>query len=127
MTKLTTSRLFDTGLIGRAQVYQELQPFFDYQTQLNENLMRVLINGVGLRDNLDVRILTVTVRHGEFVSVAVPKPPLVVLVGRQTPLTPALLSFVWDVDAEGRLRCRATTDAPTSGQALDLTLVVFFS
>jgi hypothetical protein len=127
LTKLTTSRFFDTGLIGKAASYQELQPFFDYQTQLNDNLIRILINGIGLRDNIDAVVLPISLKPSTPTAFGAVRTPVAVYVGRQQPTTPAITAFVWDMGADGRPIGTLTTADPSFTEALLVTLVIHYS
>jgi len=127
MTKLTTSRFFDTGLIGKAASYQELQPFFDYQTQLNDNLIRILINGIGLRDNIDAVILPIGLKQNTPTGFGAVRTPVAVYVGGQRPISPAITTFVWEMGNDGRPVATLTTTDPSYTGTLDVTLVIHYS
>lgn len=125
--KLTVSRLFDTGFISKGNSYKELQAYFDYQLQLNDNLFRVLINGVNIADNQDATLISASLTPGQQTEIRLGRIPAAVYIGRQNNIAYPITTFVWDVNASANLLATITTADPLFTNPITVTLVVHFS
>lgn len=84
MTKLSVARVFEVSQVAATKAYGELQSFFEYFNQLTDNLLRVIQNGVGIRDNLDAELKTISLTHGSPTPVAFRKRPVAVVACAET-------------------------------------------
>lgn len=125
--KLTVSRLFDTGFISKGNSFKELGPYFDYQLQLNDNLFRVLINGVNIADNQDATLISASLIPGQQTEIKLGRIPAAVYIGRQNNTAYPITTFVWDVNASANLLATITTADIAFTNPITVTLVVHFS
>ena len=131
--KLSVARVFEVSQIAASKAYGELQPFIEYVNQLADNVIRVLQNGVGLKDNLDAELQTIALTHGSSISVAFRKKPIAIIAGAYsgTQLNPLVsLHAVAGAKAEqAMLTAYFTTAADSSGAKtkLDVQVIAFFS
>lgn len=126
MAKLSVARLFEVSQIATTKAFQEMQPFVEYVNQLADNLVRILVNGIGVRDNLDAQLVTLTVSADTPLSVRTNKVPIAALLVRQNPRNPLVTGFAWDIDNDGVLRIEVTFDDSAASQ-LDVTVLAIFS
>jgi hypothetical protein len=126
MTKLSVARIFEVSQIATTKAYKDLSPFVDYVNSLADNLVRVLVNGIGLRDNLDCQILKLNMQDQVPQSVFVRRPPLAVYIGGQFPRKPFAYGVSWGVGNSGELilECRFDSPPPAS---IEVTFVIHFS
>lgn len=128
MTKLTVPRLFDTSVVANTKAFQELSKFFEYMAQFTDNISRVVRNGVSVGDNLDATVRVQALRHNQDSVVSIgTRRPILVLVGRQAPVTPAIATFTWTFDNDGNLVLRATFTDPNFTGSIDTTILAIFS
>lgn len=126
MTKLSVARIFEVSQIATTKAYSELQPFIDYVNSLADNLVRVLVNGISIRDNLDATIITLEMKDQTPQSVATKKVPLAVYVARCNPSLPFLIGHAWSIGASGELILTTKFDSvPTASVAV--TFIVHYS
>lgn len=126
MAKLTVSRIFDVALLAQSKIYNDIKSFIDYMNQFVDNVIRILTNGVTIKDNLAAAQFTIPCRHNKVVTVTLTKKPVVVFLGRQYPVTPQITSFAWDFIDGTTISVVPKFDVPTSTDSLDVTFVAFF-
>lgn len=149
MAKISISRLLETAKFLSTKAGQELADFITYVADLSEQVLRTLNNAVTIRDNLDAKIVTVSLKHDA---------PQVINTGGKYPvwIAPARVisstygsgPFVWFVSSSNEVVVKLqfvgaySTDtvantsaqnitvtkasAPPASQAIDVTLVIFF-
>lgn len=125
MTKLSIARIFEVSQVAASKAYGELQPFIDYVNSFTDNVIRVLQNGVGIRDNLDAEIKVVTLTHGSPTGVSFRKRPIAVLLCGEsgTATNPATSLHASPGDgSQANLTIRFQTAATAQ-----VTVVAFFS
>lgn len=125
--KLTISRFFDLAAIAKNETFKSLAGFFDYQAQLNDNIFRILLNGIGIRDNQDASIVDVSLIPNIFSALNIQKKPLCVYVGAQDTIGKAINSFVWYMDNQNQLNVKITTIDQFYTDAINVTLIIHFS
>lgn len=125
--KLTISRFFDLASIAKNEVFKSLAGFFDYQAQLNDNIFRILLNGIGIRDNQDASIVEVSLIPNIFSALNIQKKPLCVYVGSQDTIGKAINSFVWYMDNQNQLNVKITCIDQFYTDAINVTLIIHFS
>jgi hypothetical protein len=125
--KLTISRFFDLAAIAKNETFKSLAGFFDYQAQLNDNLFRILLNGIGIRDNQDASIVQVSLIPNIFSALNIQKKPLAVYIGSQDTIGKAINSFVWYMDNQNQLNVKITTIDQFYTDAINVTLIIHFS
>ena len=122
MTKLAISRFLETSKFLATESGKELSDFISYVSDLADQSLRALRNGVGVRDNLDAVVKAVTVKHNTDGRV-----PLAVMPTYQaTSLASMVSGFAWSVNQQGQVVVRMKFDnAPST--SLDISLVILFS
>lgn len=126
MAKLTVSRIFDVAQLAQSKIYNDIKSFIDYMNSFVDNVIRILTNGVTIKDNLAAAMVTIPCRHNKVVSVTLTKRPIAVLLGRQYPTIPQVTSFTWDYIDGTTIGVTPKFDVPTSTDSLDLTFIAFF-
>lgn len=128
MTKLAISLFLETSKFLATDAGKELTDFITYVSDLADQSLRALRNGVGIRDNLDAVVKTVSVKHNTDAVVNTDgRSPLAIVPSYQLgSLVNMVSAFGWTVNAQGQVVVRVKFDsAPTS--AIDISLVILFS
>lgn len=125
--KLTLSRFFDMALISSSNAYKSLQSFFEYQAQLNDNLFRILLNNVSIKDNLDANLITVPLIQNLTSQIKTIRRPIAVYVASQDTFTKPLNSFVWYMDSDNQLSVTITCLDTSYTLPINVTLVIHYS
>lgn len=128
MTKLAISRFLETSKFLATESGKELSDFISYVSDLADQSLRALRNGVGVRDNLDAVVKAVTVKHNTDAIVNTDgRVPLAVMPTYQaTSLASMVSGFAWSVNQQGQVVVRMKFDnAPST--SLDISLVILFS
>ena len=127
MTKVTKSRLLETSRYIATQAGQQLQDFITYVADLAENTVRALQKGIGLDDNLDVKRLTLTVKHNvETVVNTDGRKPIWIAVAQVLSSSVGVDHLTWFQNTAGDYVVKiGLTTAPTG--SFDVSLVMFFS
>lgn len=126
MAKITISRIFDVAQIATSKIYSDIKGFIDYMNQFVDNVIRILTNGVTIKDNLAAVQFTIPCRHDKIETITLTKKPTVVFLGRQYPVTPQITSFAWDFIDGTTISVKPKFDSPSSTATLDLTFIAFF-
>lgn len=126
MAKLTVSRIFDVAQLATSKIYQDIRGFVEYMNQFVDNTIRILTNGVTIKDNLAATTFTIPCRHNKVVTVTLDKKPLAIFLGRQYPIDPQVTSFAWDFLDGTSISIKAKFDSTTNPVELSLTFVAFF-
>jgi hypothetical protein len=125
--KLTISRFFDLAAIAKNETFKSLAGFFDYQSQLNDNLFRILLNGIGIRDNQDASIVSVSLTPNILTPLNIQKKPLAVYIGSQDTIGKPINSFVWFMDNNNQLTVKITCLDNLYTDPINVTLIIHFS
>ena len=122
MAKITVSRIFEVSLIATTKAYTELQPFIDYVNGLADNTIRILRNGITLRDNVACSIIDQKFTPGQALQFAVTRRPLgIIVLQSDAPVT----SFVWQPLSDAtQVSATVTSSSPI---AFNVKLCVFYS
>lgn len=122
MAKITVSRIFEVSLIATTKAYTELQPFIDYVNGLADNTIRILRNGITLRDNVACSIIDQKFTPGQALQFAVTRRPLgIIVLQSDAPVT----SFVWQpLSDTTQVSATVTSSSPI---AFNVKLCVFYS
>lgn len=126
MTKVTSTRVFEKGQVAGTNSGKELNPFLDWVINTFENLVRILQKGVGIQDNMDADLKTVTLKNATPLTISVSKRPIRIHVGRQVPIDNPMTSFVWGFETDTSITLIAEfKNAPTS--SVDVYLTIHYS
>ena len=127
--KITFGRIFELGLIAKTKAGGELQPFIEWVQQSIDNVARALVQNLTIRDNIDAEIVSFQVTSSTYsytTDVKFRKRPLVLVVAKQFPTTPAITSFAWANNPDSTVKITVTfLSAPSSG--IYLSLLAFFN
>lgn len=128
MSKITISRLLESSRFVATKAGAELTDFIQAVADLVENTVRILTNGVGVKDNMDAIIKSVSIKHNTDTVVNTNgKTPLEVRPTYQLGnLTNMVSAFGWTINSSGQTVIRAKFDSATTA-AIDITLVIQFS
>lgn len=126
MAKLTVSRIFDVASLATSKIYSDIKSFVEYMNQFVDNVIRILTNGVTIKDNLAATMFTIPCRHNKVETITLIKKPVAIFIGRQYPVTPQVTSFVWDFIDGTTISVTPKFDVPTSSASLDVTFVAFY-
>lgn len=80
--KLTTSLLFDYGLVAGEKSYEELQPLFQWLQSLAVSLGQISQSNVSLSDNLDAEKKQISIQSNVPLTVSFRKSPQILLPGQ---------------------------------------------
>jgi hypothetical protein len=127
MTKLSVARVFDTSVVANTKAFTELSKFFEYMAQFTDNMSRIVRNGISVSDNLDARVITQDLRHNQESVVSINRRPVLVLLGRQSPVSSPITSFTWTLNDAGNLVLKITLANPADTQPITVTLLAIFS
>lgn len=122
--KITFGRLFETSLIAKSKAFKELQPLIEWLQQAIDNLARVNTGAVTLSDNIDSNFYTLNIKSASLnvsQEFRLNKVPVALVVAKQTPITPQITSFSWQVLPNGN--CQANfifATAPAQGVSVSV-------
>jgi len=128
MTKLAISRFLEVSKFLATKSGAELQDFITYVSDFADQSLRALRNGVGLRDNMDASVKTVSVKHNtDAVINTDSKTPLAIMCTNKVNSNVNMITaFGWSTNQSGQTVVRVKFDsAPTA--SIDITLVIYFS
>jgi hypothetical protein len=96
--------------------------------QAIDNIARALSNSLTIADNLDAQILNQTIRSTSAVTSVefrTRKVPEAVLIAQQSPTTPVISNYAWQVLTNGNVKADITfSSAPTNG--VSVRFIAFF-
>lgn len=125
--KINFGRIFEQSLIPD-QPREQLAPFIEWVQQAIDNLARALTNSLTIADNLDAQILNQTIRSTSAVTSVefrTRKVPEALLIAQQSPTTPVISTYSWQVLTNGNVRADITfSSAPTNG--VSVRFIAFF-
>lgn len=125
--KINFGRIFEQSLIPD-QPREQLAPFIEWVQQAIDNLARALTNSLTIADNLDAQILNQTIRSTSAttsVEFRTRKAPEALLIAQQSPTTPVISTYSWQVLTNGNVRADITfSAAPTNG--VSVRFIAFF-
>jgi hypothetical protein len=125
--KITFGRIFETSLIAKTKSFKELQPLIEWLQQAIDNLARVSTGAVTVGDNIDSNVYVQKVKSTSLnvsIEFKVLKVPIALFVAKQSPISPQVSSFAWQILSNGN--CQASfifTAAPTQG--VEVSLIAF--
>jgi len=126
--KITFGRIFEQGLLKDSKAGEELLPFIEWVQTAIDNIARALTNSLSIADNMDAQVLTQSVKGNsatQSVEFKTRKVPMALIVAQQSPTTPAIETFAWQVLPNGNVRADFVfTTAPTTG--VSVRFVAFF-
>ena len=128
MTKIAITAFLETSKFLATKAGAELGDFISYVSDLADQSLRTLRNGVGIRDNLDAAVKSVSVKHNTDTVVNTDgKVPLAIIPTYQLgSLANMISAFGWTINGSGQTVIRVKFDSATTA-AVDISLVVLFS
>lgn len=126
--KLTIGKLLESSRYLATEVGQQIPDFFVFMSDLTDQVVRALRNGLTFQDNFDAEIRTTSVTHNTA-QVVVPRKPGAAVQGiiplRLVSQTHGIDSFAWYYDPQGRLTIRVgITSAPAN--PIQITLAILY-
>lgn len=82
MTKITIQRTYDSSKVKTTDAGKELDEFIDFETLVDELVLRTLRNGISFADNVYCLVKDVDLKHNVAQVVGVERPIDMILVGR---------------------------------------------
>lgn len=124
--KLSLSRIFETSQALATQAGQQLREPLQFLSNLGEQTLRALRNGLTFTDNFDGQLKLVDLSADvDQVVGGLRKTPTLVLPGRVYSTTSNIDSFGWWINGNSELVVNAGfTGAPT--EALPVVLVILY-
>ncbi len=127
--KVTFGRIFEQTLIAKTKSSEELQPFIEWVQTAIDNVARALTSQLTLSDNVDSAFYTQKFKGSTTTIVQefkVTKTPKALLIAQQTPISPAVESYAWQMLANGNAQVSIKfSAAPTTG--VDVSFLAFHS
>lgn len=126
--KITFGRIFEQSLLKDSRFLEEAAPFIEWVQQCIDNIARALTNSLSIADNMDAQVLTQTVKSqstSASVEFKTRKSPMALIPVFQSPASPVINSFVWQMLPNGNVRADFVfSAAPTAGVAV--RFIAFF-
>lgn len=129
--KITISRLFESRIVLEALAKAKLgalNDFVTYLSDLAEQMIRALRNGLTFEDNLDCEVRSISLKHAVAQKVTIRKQnrrAKHVIPTRTIPSANPILSFAWSLDVEDRVVMQATF-AGSPSDTVDVTVLILF-
>jgi hypothetical protein len=113
--KITFGRIFEQSLIAKTKSAKELQPFIDWIQGAIDNIARAMTSNLSVADNLDARFYYQAMKSTTVSATTTFKPtkvPKHLSVSAQTPVSPALVSFTWQMLPDGNCQINCVFGSP---------------
>lgn len=124
--KVTITRLLEASKYLATEVGQQIPEFFTYMSELADNTVRALRNGLTFVDNFDCTIRTIDVSHNvpQVLVLDGQKRAVGVIPIRILSMTYAIDSTLWYYDERDRLNVRiGISGPPASPQKVTLVIL----
>jgi hypothetical protein len=127
MTVVTITRTPDIAKALNTKSGKELEDILSFLvTELTDQVIRCLRNGISFRDNVTCIVSQVALRHDTYQEIETSgRTPTQILFGRVSSPTTILTGFGWYIDERSRLQVKVKFD-PVVTEALDVTLTILF-
>lgn len=129
MSKISISRIFETSRALATKSGQELADVVNFLSDLGEQTLRALRNGLTYGDNFDCEPKLVGLRSGvaTVISVASSKAVREVRIRRFLDTRYPLDSWIWYVAPAGGLTVKATfASSPAADYEVPLEILIYF-
>ncbi len=128
MAKITIARLLETSKLLATEAGQQLSELITYMSDLSEQVLRTLNNAVTIRDNLDAKIVTVSLKQNTDQVVNTDgKYPVWIAPARVVSNVYGIENFHWYINSANDVVVRAGfTASPGSNTPFDVVLVIFY-
>lgn len=126
MAKLSISRIFEVSKLLATKSGKELQELVTYTSELAEQVLRILRNGVTLSDNIDCKVVTYSLLHNTPQEINTDgRTPVGLQVIRTISPTYGWSSVNWYLNDKGAVILTVGfTNSPAS--AVQTTLVIYY-
>jgi len=124
--KITLTRLLEVSKYLATEVGQQIPDFFGYMSELTDNTVRALRNGLTYADNFDCTIRTIDVSNNatQVLVLDGQKRAIGIIPIRVLSTTHAIDSILWYYDERDRLTVKCGfTGSPTSAQKVTLVIL----
>lgn len=123
--KITITRLLELSKALATDAGAQLKDTLSYLSELAEQSVRALRNGLTFADNFDCKVAVVSLKHNTPTLVSADKAVSGILVARVYSSANPLDSFTWYYDEANRLTVKAGfVSAPTD--AISVTLLILY-
>ena len=104
MSKINISRLLDTSKMIKTEAGKQLEPLINYTSDMAEQVLRSLKNGLTFEDNINSSILTVGLVHNTSQEINTNnRTPTGVLIRRVLSTTDIPTGLLWYLNDSGNL------------------------
>lgn len=126
MAKITISRLFEVSKILKTEAGKQLSDLINYTSELAEQVLRALRNGLTFEDNFNSKILTISATHNTLIKVYISdKIPTGILIRRILSSSVMVDAFNWHIDDNGTLNLKILFN-PASSDIINIELIITF-
>lgn len=126
MAKLSISRIFETSKLLATKSGKELSELITYTSELAEQVLRILRNGVTLSDNIDCKVVTYSLSNGTPQEINTDgRTPIGIHIIRTISSSYGWTSTNWYLNDRGAVILTVGfTNSPTA--AVETTLVIYY-
>jgi len=127
MTVITITRTPDIAKALNSEAGKQLDDILSFLvTELTDQVIRTLRNGISFKDNVTCIVSQVALTHDTFQEIETSgRTPTQILFGRVSSPTSILTGFGWYIDERSRLQVKVKYDPVPTGP-LDCTLTILF-
>lgn len=127
MTQIKVSKILELAKFTQTEAGKQLQDFLQYVSELADQVIRILRNGITIQDNVDAKWLDVTLVTGVATVVNVgSRRAKMITVAQVVSVLYGLDAFSWYVDTDGSTKVKATlTGSPGTAQVPVVLLVCY--
>lgn len=128
MTQIKISKILEVAKFLATTSGKELEDFIQYVSDLADQMVRAMRNGLSVADNLDAKFLTVNLAHNVTSAVNVgSRRAKMILTAQVLSVTYGLDTFHWYVDADGSTKVRMTfTGSPAATLQIPVVLLISY-
>lgn len=127
MTQIKVSKILETAKFIATDAGKELQDFIQYVSELADQVIRILRNGVTFADNMDAKFINVNLVTATATAINVGnRRPKMIMVAEVISVTYGVDSFSWYVDNDGSTKVKVGfTGSPGTSQIPVVLLISY--
>ncbi len=127
MTQIKVSKILDLAKYAATKSGQELADFLTYVSELADQVIRILRNGITFTDNIDSKFASASLVTGVASTINVGnRRPKLVIVAQVMSVLYSTDSFSWYIDGNGDCKVVATfTGSPGTAQIPVVLLICY--
>lgn len=128
MTQIKVSKILDIAKYTATKAGSELADFLLYVSELADQTIRILRNGITFTDNVDCSFLTVNLATGVTSAVNVgSRRPKAIWVAQVVSVLYGVDTFRWYIDGDGSCKVIVNfTGSPAASQQIPVVLLILY-